>query len=79
VSAQLNDALAGRLSFAINRLENLLKQKRPLLERLRHAASSRTNSEKVRDGFTREADQLDAEILQIQAAIHDIRFVRENA
>lgn len=73
----MTDALAARLSFAINRLENLLKLKRPLLDRLRHAASSGVNSEKVRDGFTREADQLDAEILEIQAAIHDIRYVRE--
>lgn len=74
----LNDALVARLSFAINRLENLLAAKRTFIERMQHAMHLAKDPWQVR--HTRDLiDTTKAEIAEIQAAIHDIRHVREAA
>lgn len=74
----MNDLLAARLSFAINRLENLKAAKRTFIERM-EAAKNLTKDSWQRRHTQDLIDIAKAEIAEIQIAIDDIRHVREAA
>jgi hypothetical protein len=73
----ISDEHASRLSFAINRLNNLVTAKRTFIERMEHVTHLAKEPWQVR--HTRDLiEAAKLEIAELQVAAHDIRFVREN-
>ena len=73
----MNEQQAARVSFAINRLDNLLKAKYTFIERMR-AAKNLSNDAWQRQFTQNLIDTTQAEILEIATAIHDLRTARES-